>query len=109
MGREPLATLAPASPAKEKPPCRPPSNSIRTAPPRPATTPQAASLANVRDRFLRAAAAWEVMAARLARTERMRAETDARKAAEAVVAAEAAEADEADEADEAAALVAVEG
>ena len=41
-----------------------------------------ANLANVRDRHLRAAAAWEVMAARLARTERMRAETDARKAAE---------------------------
>jgi len=44
---------------------------------------ESASLANVRDRCLRAAAAWEVMAARLARTERMRAETDARKAAEA--------------------------
>ena len=41
-----------------------------------------ANLANVRDRHLRAAAAWDVMAARLARTERMRAETDARKSAE---------------------------
>ena len=40
----------------------------------------AATLDNVRDRHLRAAAAWE-MADRLARTERMRAETDARKAA----------------------------
>ena len=48
---------------------------------------EAASLANVRDRCLRAAAAWEVMATRLARTERMRAETDARKAAEAADAA----------------------
>jgi glycosyltransferase A (GT-A) superfamily protein (DUF2064 family) len=48
---------------------------------------EAASLANVRDRCLRAAAAWEVMATRLARTERMRAETDARKAAEAAEAA----------------------
>lgn len=41
----------------------------------------AAALDNVRDRCLRAAAAWDVMAARLARTERMRAETEARKAA----------------------------
>lgn len=41
-----------------------------------------APLDNVRDRFLRAADAWDVMARRLARTERMRAETDARKAAE---------------------------
>jgi hypothetical protein len=41
----------------------------------------AAALDNVRDRFLRAAAAWDVMARRLARTEHMRAETDARKAA----------------------------
>jgi hypothetical protein len=40
-----------------------------------------APLDNVRDNFLRAAAAWEVMARRLARTEHMRAETDARKAA----------------------------
>ena len=43
----------------------------------------ATSLDNVRDRFLRAAAAWDSMAARLARTERNRAETEARKAAEA--------------------------
>jgi len=42
----------------------------------------AAGLDNVRDRHLRAAAAWEVMADRLARTENMRAETDVRKAAE---------------------------
>jgi hypothetical protein len=41
-----------------------------------------ASLDNVRDRHLTAAAAWDQMANRLARTERMRAETDARKAAE---------------------------
>jgi len=52
---------------------------------------EAASLANVRDRCLRAAAAWEVMASRLARTEKMRAETDARKAAEAAEAAEMAQ------------------
>ena len=37
-----------------------------------------ATLANVRERCLRAAAAWEEMAARAARTERMRAETEAR-------------------------------
>lgn len=43
-----------------------------------------AGLDNVRDRHLRAAAAWEVMAARLARTEHMRAETEARKAAAAL-------------------------
>ena len=43
---------------------------------------EASSLDNVRDRFLCAAAAWDVMAARHARTERMRVETDARKAAE---------------------------
>ena len=42
----------------------------------------AAGLDNVRDRFLLAAAAWDQMAARLARTERGRAETEARKAAE---------------------------
>lgn len=41
-----------------------------------------ATLNNVRDRHLRAAAAWEAMADRAARTERGRAETDARKAAE---------------------------
>lgn len=43
-----------------------------------------ASLANVRDRCLRAAAAWDEMASRAARTERMRAETEARKASEAL-------------------------
>ena len=36
-------------------------------------------LDNVRDRFLRAAAAWDVMASRLARTEHLRAETQSRK------------------------------
>jgi hypothetical protein len=40
-----------------------------------------APLDNVRQRFLRAAEAWEVMASRLARTETMRAETETRKAA----------------------------
>ena len=44
---------------------------------------EAATLANVRDRSLRAAAAWDEMAARAARTERMRAETEAKKALEA--------------------------
>ena len=43
---------------------------------------EAAALDNVRDRHLRAAAAWDVMAARLLRTEKMRAETEVRKAAE---------------------------
>ena len=43
----------------------------------------AATLTNVRERCLRAAAAWEDMANRVARTERMRAETEAKKAAEA--------------------------
>ena len=43
----------------------------------------AATLSNVRDRCLRAAAAWDDMANRVARTERMRAETEAKKAAEA--------------------------
>jgi len=47
----------------------------------------AACLANVRERCLRAAAAWDAMAARAARTERMRAETEARKAREAAAAA----------------------
>jgi hypothetical protein len=42
---------------------------------------EAASLDNVRDRCLRSATAWDQMAARLASTDRMRAETDARKAA----------------------------
>jgi len=41
----------------------------------------AASLDNVRDRHLRAAAAWDAMALRQARVTHMRAETDARKAA----------------------------
>lgn len=48
-----------------------------------------ASLANVRDRCLRAAAAWDAMAARAARSEQGRAQTEARKAAAAVVEAEA--------------------
>jgi hypothetical protein len=43
----------------------------------------AANLANVRDRCLRAAAAWEEMASRATRTDRMRAEAEAKKAAEA--------------------------
>jgi hypothetical protein len=43
-----------------------------------------ATLDNVRDRCLRAAAAWDEMASRAARTERMRAETEARKASEAL-------------------------
>jgi hypothetical protein len=47
----------------------------------------AATLDNVRDRCLRAAAAWDEMAARAARTERMRAETEAKKALEAATAA----------------------
>ena len=46
-----------------------------------------ANLANVRERCLRAAAAWDEMAARAARTERMRAETEAKKAMEAMEAA----------------------
>jgi hypothetical protein len=41
----------------------------------------ATPLQNVRDRCLRAAEAWEQMAARVERTGRMRAETEARKAA----------------------------
>jgi len=40
----------------------------------------AAELDNVRDRCLRAAAAWDLMAARTERTERMRAEAEAKKA-----------------------------
>ena len=47
----------------------------------------ATSLANVRDRCLRAAAAWDAMAARAARTGRLRAETEAKKAADAAEAA----------------------
>jgi hypothetical protein len=49
-----------------------------------------ANLDNVRDRCLRAAAAWDEMASRAARTERMRAETEAKKAMEAAAAAAAA-------------------
>lgn len=48
---------------------------------------EAATLANVRERCMRAAKAWDEMAARAARTERMRAETEARKALEAASAA----------------------
>ena len=47
---------------------------------------EAATLENVRERCLRAAAAWDDMASRVARTERMRAETEAKKAAEALAA-----------------------
>ena len=47
-----------------------------------------ATLENVRDRCLRAATAWEEMAARAARTERMRAESEAKKALVAMAAAE---------------------
>ena len=39
------------------------------------------NLDNVRERCLRSAAAWEGMAARLERTQRMRADIEARKAA----------------------------
>ncbi|SMF61374.1 hypothetical protein [Allosphingosinicella indica] len=45
----------------------------------------AAALDNVRDRCLRSAAAWEAMASRAARTDKLRAETEARKAAAALV------------------------
>lgn len=41
---------------------------------------EAATLQNVRERCLRAAVAWDEMAARAARTERMRADSEARKA-----------------------------
>lgn len=41
-----------------------------------------ADLVNVRERCLRAAAAWDVMAARIGRTTRQRAANEARKAAE---------------------------
>lgn len=41
---------------------------------------EAAVLQNVRDRCLRAALAWDEMASRAARTERMRADAEARKA-----------------------------
>ena len=43
---------------------------------------ESATLVNVRDRSLRAAAAWDEMATRAARTGRLRAETEARKATE---------------------------
>ena len=46
------------------------------------------SLDNVRERCLRAAAAWEQMAARVERTDRMRAEAEAKKAAAALTPAE---------------------
>ena len=49
---------------------------------------ESASLDNVRDRNLRAAAAWDEMAARAGRTDRMRAEAEAKKAAEAAAAAD---------------------
>ncbi len=42
---------------------------------------EAATLSNVRQRCLRAEAAWNEMAARAARTERMRARSEAEKAA----------------------------
>jgi hypothetical protein len=45
---------------------------------------EASSLENVRDRCLRAAAAWEQMAARIARSDRLRAEEEERKAARAL-------------------------
>jgi hypothetical protein len=47
-----------------------------------------ATLDNVRDRCLRAAAAWEDMADRAARTDRMRARAEAEKAAAAMVLAD---------------------
>lgn len=46
----------------------------------------AASLDNVRDRCLRAAAAWDSMAARAERGERLRAQAEAEKAAAAAAA-----------------------
>jgi hypothetical protein len=54
----------------------------------------AAILANVRDRCLRAEAAWKAMADRAARTENMRASLEAHKAATLAAAAEIAEAEE---------------
>jgi hypothetical protein len=50
---------------------------------------EAATLENVRQRCLRAAAAWEDMADRAARTDRMRARQDAEKAAAAAALAAA--------------------
>lgn len=46
----------------------------------------AATLDNVRDRCLRSEAAWNDMASRAARTERMRAKAEAEKAAMAIAA-----------------------
>lgn len=57
----------------------------------------AAKLANVRDRCLRAEAAWKAMADRAARTEAMRATLEAHKAAAAAEALEAAQLAEAAE------------
>ncbi|MGZ8998686.1 MAG: hypothetical protein ACXW2T_07520 [Allosphingosinicella sp.] len=48
----------------------------------------AATLANVRDRCLRSEAAWRSMAERAERTEKMRAKSEADKAAAAFAAAE---------------------
>jgi hypothetical protein len=50
---------------------------------------EAAVLANVRERCLRSAAAWEDMAARAARTDKMRARHEAERAAAAVQASPA--------------------
>lgn len=47
---------------------------------------EAATLANVRDRCLRAEAAWSEMAARADRGDKMRAKLDAEKAAAAIAA-----------------------
>jgi hypothetical protein len=55
------------------------------------TDADAAVLDNVRDRCLRAEAAWKAMADRAARTESMRATLEAHKAAAAAEAAEIAE------------------
>ena len=55
----------------------------------------AATLTNVRDRWLCAAAAWEAMSARAARGERHRAELEARKAAEAALISETSSAPDA--------------
>ena len=49
---------------------------------------EAATLANVRDRCLRSEAAWRSMAERAERTEKMRAKSEADKAAAAFAAAE---------------------
>lgn len=47
---------------------------------------EAATLANVRERCLRAATAWDGMAARAEKSEKMRAKAEAEKAAAAVAA-----------------------